>query len=122
MWIGSWTYDPATRIVTWTLDNVPVGDSYLYLTVKAVSGGSYSMIPSVTSDTYDWNSGDDDTYSIIVQSQSDNDGDSGSFDSSGSTVKAADKTIPMHKTGLLLNYLIIAVLVVTGGLLIPRRK
>ena len=114
---GSYTYDPATRTVTWTLDSVPVGDPYLYLTVKALKSGSYSITPKITSDTYNWNSGEDDTISINVQS-----GGDGGSGSSGSTVKAAGKTIPMHKTGLPVNYLLLAVLMVLSGLLVPKRK
>jgi len=52
---GTWNYKTSTRTVTWTLDNVPVGDPYLYLTVKAIKSGSYSITPSITSDTYNWN-------------------------------------------------------------------
>ena len=31
---GTQTYDPLTRTITWTINQVTVGDPYLYLTVK----------------------------------------------------------------------------------------
>jgi hypothetical protein len=42
--------------------------------------------------------------------------------SAQSQVKAAGKTIGMQKTGLPINYLILAVLLVISGLLVPKRK
>lgn len=52
---GTWNYNPTTRTVTWTLDNVPVGDPNLKLTVKALQSGQYIITPQVTSDTHNWN-------------------------------------------------------------------
>ena len=46
----------------------------------------------------------------------------GSFGDSGTTVKAASKTIPLQKTGLPLAGLITAVLLVLGGLAVPKRR
>lgn len=108
---GKCTYDPTTRTVTWTLDSVPVGDPYLYLTVQAAGDGTYKIIPSISSDTYNLNSGDSGIITINVQPNN-----------NGNTVNAASKTaIGLHDTGLPLNYLLIAVLMVLSGL-VPRRK
>ena len=115
---GKYTYDPITRTVTWTLNSVPVGDPYLYLTVKAADDGTYKITPNITSDTYNLNSGD---YGIITFNIQPNNSNSG--DGTGTnTVNAASKTtIGLQKTGLPLNYLILAILMVLSGL-IPKRK
>ena len=119
---GKCTYNPTTRTVTWTLDSVPVGDPYLYLTVKAATAGNYKITPNVTSDTYNLNSGD---YGIITFNiQPNNSNTNNSTSNSKTTVNAASKitkTVGLQDTGLPLNYLLLAVLVVLGGL-IPKRK
>ena len=108
---GKYTYDPITRTVTWTLDSVPVGDPYLYLTVKAADEGTYKIITDITSITYNLNSGDNVIITINIQPNSNE-----------NTVNAATKTtIGLQKTGLPLNYLILAVLMVLCGL-VPKRK
>ena len=48
---GSWKFDQSTQTVTWTLNNVAVGDPYIYLTVKAIKNGSYIVNPQITSNT-----------------------------------------------------------------------
>ncbi|HEX3013691.1 MAG TPA: tandem-95 repeat protein, partial [Methanobacterium sp.] len=113
---GKCTYNETTRTVTWTLDSVPVGDPYLYLTVKAADGGTYKITPSTTSATYNMNSGNSGIIIINVQPNNSN-------SNSGNTVNAASKTtIGLQKTGLPLNYLILAVLMVLSGLVVPKRK
>ncbi len=114
---GKCTYNETTRTVTWTLESVPVGDPYLYFTVKATSVGTYKITPSITSTTYNWNSGDNGSITFNVQSNSNNN----SSNASSNTVNAAS-TISMQKTGLPLNYLILAILMVLSGLIIPKNK
>jgi uncharacterized repeat protein (TIGR01451 family) len=116
---GNCTYDPATRTMTWTLDSVPVGDPYLYFTVKAAGDGTYKITPGIDSATY--NSGSSDGITINVQSSSSNDNPNSSGNGGSSTVKAAS-TISMQKTGLPLNYLILALFIVISGLIVPKRK
>ena len=129
---GKYTYNPTTRTVTWTIDSIPVGDPYLYLTVKAAEKGTYQITPKTTSDTYNLNSGHNGNITIKVQSKNNNsnNGTSKSNNSinrnsnSGTTVNAASKitkTVGLQDTGLPLNYLLLAVLMVIGGL-IPKRR
>ncbi|MGB9978824.1 Ig-like domain repeat protein [Methanobacterium sp.] len=113
---GNWTYNKATRTVTWTLNLVPVGDPYLFLSVKAVSSGIYTIAPSMTSSTYNLNTGSNGVITMQVQPQSSN------SSTTNSTVISALTTICMQKTGLPLNYIILAVLIVLGGLGAAKRK
>ena len=115
---GNCTYDPATRTVTWTINSVPVGDPYLYFTVKAAGDGTYKITPDIVSLTY--NSGSNDGITINVKSPSSNTNSIGSGNGSSSTVNAAS-TISMQKTGIPLNYLILAIFLILSGL-VPKRK
>lgn len=47
---------------------------------------------------------------------------SGAIDDPGNTAEAAGTTVPMQPTGLPVNYLVLALLMVIGGFLIPKRK
>lgn len=116
---GNCTYDPATRTVTWTIDSVPVGDPYLYFTVKAAGDGTYEITPDIDSLTY--NSGSSDGITINVQSPPSNDNPNSSGNGGSSTVNAAS-IISMQKTGVPLNYLILAIFAVLSGLIVPRKK
>jgi uncharacterized repeat protein (TIGR01451 family) len=114
---GKCIYNETTRTVTWTIDSVPVGDPYLYLTVQAAGDETYNIAPNINSDTYNTNTGDNGNITINVQPNNNN-GNS----NNENTVKAASKTtIGLQDTGLPLNYLILAVLMVLSGL-VPNRK
>ncbi|SCG84696.1 DUF11 domain-containing protein [Methanobacterium congolense] len=112
---GTWTYNPANRTVTWMLSNVAVGDPYLYLTVRALGSGSYTIIPTITSDTYNRNTDPLKSFTVNVQEQN---------NSNDNTVNAASttKTVPMQHTGMPVAGLILAILAVLGGTLAPRKK
>lgn len=113
---GNWTYNSATRTVTWTLNSVPVGDPYLFLSVKATTGGIYTITPSMTSSTYNLNTGGNGAITMQVQQSSSN------SSTTNSKVISALTTIGMQKTGFPLNYIILAVLIVLGGLGVAKRK
>jgi len=103
---GTWNYKTSTRTVTWTLDNVPVGDPYLYLTVKAIKSG--------TSDTYNWNTYVP-TLTISIKEATHS-------DDPENEAKAATKTVPMQKTGTNIYHLLLATLLTISGLITTKRK
>ena len=111
---GTWNYKTSTRTVTWTLDNVPVGDPYLYLTVKAIKSGTYSITPSITSDTYNWNTYVP-TLTISIKEATHS-------DDPENEAKAATKTVPMQKTGTNIYHLLLATLLTISGLITTKRK
>lgn len=113
---GTWNYDPTIRTVTWTLDNVPVGDPYLYLTVKALKSGQYIITPDITSETYNGSLEDIPTITIRIKSSSNCD------DDQENEAAAETETITMQKTGTPINYLLIAILMIISGLLVLKRK
>jgi len=112
---GKYNYNPNNRTVTWTLSNVAVGDPYLYLTVKASGAGSYTITPTITSGTFNQNTGPLSPFTFNVQVQN---------NSNGNTVNAASttKTVPMQTTGMPIAGLVLAILAVLGGTLAPRKK
>jgi hypothetical protein len=112
---GTVTYNPTNRTVTWTLSNVEVGDPYLYLSVRALGSGSYSITPAITSETFNGNTDPLMPFSISVQAQNNSD---------SNTVNAASttKTVPMQTTGMPIAGLILAILAVLGGMFTPRKK
>jgi len=112
---GTWTYNPTNRTVTWTLSNVAVGDPYLYLTVRALGTGSYTIAPTITSETFNGNTDPLMPFSISVQAHN---------NSNTNTVNAATttKTVPMQSTGMPIAGLVLAILAVLGGTLAPRKK
>lgn len=106
---GTWTYNKNTNTITWILNTVEVGDPYLHITGKNKEIGSSSFNAIIDSATY--NSNTEGVTPLIISTNSIN----------NSTVNAAD-TISMQNTGIPLNYLIMAMLLVIGGLIIPKRK
>ena len=112
---GTWTYNPTNRTVTWTLSNVAVGDPYLYLTVKALGSGIYTITPAITSETFNQNNDPLTPFTVNVQAQN---------NSNGNTVNAASttKTVPMQTTGIPIAGLVLAILAVLGGIFTPRKK
>ncbi len=103
---GNWTYNANTNTITWTLNNVPVGDPYLYISGWSNHAGTFVFSSSITSDTYNINT--EGVTPITINAVNE--------------VKAASKTIPMQKTGLPIAGLILAILAVLGGLATSKRK
>ena len=122
---GSWTYNTANRTLTWTLDNVPVGDPYLNITLKSLSVGIQTIgSPTLRSETFDTNIGNMPTLNIDTKAQqnSNKGGSVGTITNGSNMVNAATQTVPMQKTGLPIAGLALAVLAVLGGVLMPRKK
>ena len=100
------TYDPATRTVTWNLGDLAIIDPWMDITLRAVSSGATSSDAIVTSDTYDPVSENNVSAVAITVEQA--------------QVNAA--TVPMQPTGIPIAGLVLAVLMLTTGLVIPKRK
>jgi uncharacterized repeat protein (TIGR01451 family) len=101
---GKWKYNTTTRTITWTLKNVEIGDTYLYITGWIVGPGQYIFSSLLGSDIY----------SISID---------GVIPSNKSAeVNSATNTIGMQNTGIPINYLIMATFLLFFGLILPKRK
>nr|WP_255590753.1 right-handed parallel beta-helix repeat-containing protein [Methanobacterium spitsbergense] len=105
------SYNAATKELTWILGDVKVGDPILKLNVKALRAGTFLITSKLVSSTTS-------RQQAIV---------------SAVTVKAHKKahnkvkphggqTIPMQKTGAPIGALILAGLMILGGILLPRQE
>lgn len=101
---GTWTYDEATRTITWTMANVPVGDPFLYITGWFTRAGSYVFTASITSNTYNMNTQGVSALTVNAQNV------------------AQAKTIGMQETGTPIATTLLAMLLVIAGLVVPSRK
>lgn len=106
---GTYSYDAATRTITWNLGNVPVGDPWLYVQVKVLKAGAFDVNPQVRTITYDPTLGSNVQFATINAVE---------------PVNAASETntIPMQPTGLPFSAIIAAILMVIGGIVVPKRK
>ena len=113
---GTWNYNKATRLFTWNLGDVAVGDPYLNLTLKANKLGQYQLKHLLTTKTYNPTLENQMIpLSIVITAPEDNNGN-------GSSVNVEGKTIGMQKTGIPIACLIIAILALFGGLASSKRK
>jgi autotransporter family porin len=117
---GTWNYNKGTRVFTWNLGDVAVGDPYLYLTLKANKLGKYQLKHLLTTKTFDPNLIRNQMIplSIVITTPGDNNGNN----DNESPVNVEGKTIGMQKTGLPIAGLIIAILALFGGLASTKRK
>jgi len=107
---GTTSYDPATRTITWTLGDVVVGDPYAWVRVRAMNGGSFIFRPILTTDTYDPNI-ESNIQALNVNVQA----------AGGSSETVHAQTVGMQKTGTPLIGMVLAVLMVLGGLISTKR-
>ncbi|MEN6294238.1 MAG: hypothetical protein ABFD07_19775, partial [Methanobacterium sp.] len=112
---GTYSYDAATRTITWNLGNVAVGDPYLWVTTMILKEGTFEIKPTLSTLTYDPDLKNNIEFANVC-GEANNGGGSGG---NNNTVHAA--TIPMQKTGLPIGFLIAAITMVFAGL-IPKRK
>jgi uncharacterized repeat protein (TIGR01451 family) len=104
---GTATYDSVTRTVTWILGDVVVGDPIALVRVKALSAGTFIFKPSLTTDTYDPNL-ESNIQTVTVNAQA--------------VPQPNGQTVGMQTTGAPIVPLLFAVLMVLGGLILPKRK
>ncbi|MBI5680296.1 MAG: Ig-like domain repeat protein [Methanobacterium sp.] len=53
---NNYSYDPATRTITWKIDEVPAGtDPWLYANVRFLNAGNFNIKPTINLATYDPN-------------------------------------------------------------------
>lgn len=107
---GKWTYDENTNTITWTMSSVEVGDPYLYITGKNAKTGTSSFTATISSGTYNSDTQGITPISITTANDSNN------------TTVNASSTVTMQHTGIPLNYLLMAIMLVIGGLIVPKRK
>jgi uncharacterized repeat protein (TIGR01451 family) len=107
---GTATYDPATRTITWTLGDVVVGDPYAWVRVRSLNVGSFLFRPTLTTDTDDPNiESSIQTVTVNVQA------------AGGSSETVHAQTVPMQTTGTPLIGMVLAILMVLGGLISTKK-
>jgi uncharacterized repeat protein (TIGR01451 family) len=108
---GTFSYNAATRTITWDLGDVPVGDPYMWISVRVLKEGNYLIKPILNTETYDpdliYNVG---FANICVEKPE------------PVPPVVHGKTIPLQETGLPISFLVAAVLMVFTGLIVPKRK
>ena len=111
---GTYTYNPTTRTITWNIGNVPVGDPYMWLSLKVLSSGSYLFNPTLSTSTYDPTLNTN-TQSITIHAAS------ATNNNTNNTVNAATSTVSMQHTGIPLIALILALFMVIGGMISSKK-
>ena len=106
---GTATYDPVTRTITWILGDVEVGDPTAWVKVKVLGAGTFVFRPSLTTDTYDPNL-ESNIQSVTINAQT----------VPGEVVNG--QTVGMQSTGIPVAQLLLAVLMVLGGLFAAKRQ
>ena len=105
--IGSWKFNQSTGTVTWTIDNVVVGDPRLYLTLKALNSGSFAITPDISANTT-INVTNNGNINIDISNNSNN-GTNGTNNSTN-----------LPNTGIPIYPLIIGIIMVVGGIAVKK--
>nr|WP_319374820.1 chitobiase/beta-hexosaminidase C-terminal domain-containing protein [uncultured Methanobacterium sp.] len=128
---GTINYDPATRTITWTLNEVPEGDPWLWLDLRVSNAGTYTLHPniSISGTVLNDNIGSILVNAIPATKNGQGSADNGSNITGTTNVKAATTTtvsngdsVPMQNTGVPLTGLVSAILLLVGGLALTRKK
>ncbi|HEX3013642.1 MAG TPA: Ig-like domain repeat protein, partial [Methanobacterium sp.] len=106
-------YNPETRTITWNLGTVPKLDPWLKLNVKVLKSGIFNVNPAVITSVYDPALGSNIQFVTVNAVQA---------ASAASTVTSTTRSIGMQETGLPIPLLVLAILMVLGGSLVPKRK
>ena len=51
--VGTYSYDPNSKTVTWTINSFPVGTAQLDLTMQLLNEGRFNLSPTLSTNTYD---------------------------------------------------------------------
>ena len=118
--VGTYTYDTATRTITWTIGDVPVGDPYMWLSLKVLSSGTYLINPTLSTSTYDPTINAN-TQSLIINAaatpnNNNTNNTNNNINKINNTVNAATNTVTMQETGIPLAILVLAILMIVGGI------
>lgn len=108
---GTWSFDPVTRTLTWTLNSVVVGDPNLKITLKALESGNYTIIPSITANTTT-NITQNGTINIEVLNNNTN--------NTNGTGNNTNHSTKLPNTGLPIAPLIAGLLMVIGGIAVKK--
>ena len=103
------TYDATTRILTWIIGDVPVGDPILKLNLKALKAGTFIISSTLVSSTYS-------EQPVIVSGVTIN------VKKANPNVNPENNTIGMQNTGAPIIPLILAALLAMVGIILPTRK
>ncbi|PKL66706.1 MAG: hypothetical protein CVV28_09920 [Methanobacteriales archaeon HGW-Methanobacteriales-1] len=106
---GTYTYNPTTRTITWNIGDVPVGDPYMWLSLKILRSGSYLINPTLSTTTYDPTLNTD-TQSITIHA------------TAATNNNTQVKAVSMQHTGIPLIALILALFMVIGGMVSSKNK
>jgi autotransporter family porin len=128
--MGECEYDSATRTITWTIGDVPKGDPFMWLSLRVLQAGGYLIDPVLSTSTYDPTL---ETGSLSVNAVNPVNpapvNTPGSTNPSGSSTNTTQvnassstiKTVGMQDTGLPIAGLILAVLMLFGGLVTSKK-
>ena len=130
---GDWTYDSATRTLTWNVgDAIVKPDPYLWLDLNVLSAGTFDINPLVTvSGNNIGSEGNVDSLLVTatsvpveppVDTPTDPVDNSTTETPSSTLVNAQSESVPMQNTGAPLAGLAMALLLVGSGLALGRRK
>jgi len=108
---GEYTYDPSTRTITWTIGDVPVRDPYMWLELKILRTGTYLINPKLSTKTYDPTLNEN-TKTLTVNAV---------IKPTPEPPKVHGKTVGMQTTGIPLVALVLAVLMVLGGIATTKK-
>lgn len=111
---GNWSFDPVTRTLTWTLNNVVVGDPNLKITLKALDSGNYTIIPTITANTTT-NITQNGTVNIEVLKNNNN-----NTNNTNGTGNNTNHNTKLPTTGLPIAPLIVGLLMVIGGIAVKK--
>jgi predicted outer membrane repeat protein len=104
---GNWSFDPVTKTLTWTLNNVVVGDPNLKITLKALESGNYTINPEISANTT-INITQNGTVNIEVLNNNKN--------NTNGTGNNTNHNTKLPTTGLPVAPLIVGLLMVIGGI------